>query len=236
MYAAEMARSRRLPRASALAGTAIVLIAVGVALAHGAGTPMTPARGSSRTSCPPPGGHLIAHDRSVRVYRSGAEQPTAMLVAACLVGRSGHMTLLGPPSGCCRGMRRSVAQFKLAGEVLGYVETQFGVDSGTTSLDVVDVASRRVLHSIAAGHYVDAGLIFSEGVSDFLVTARGSVAWIVARSEGRGASTLSVHAAARTGAPAVLDQGSDIGPRSLSLSGGVLSWSRGGTRRSAPMP
>jgi hypothetical protein len=146
------------------------------------------------------------------------------------------MTLLPAPSPGQRGLHRSVGQFRLAGHVAGYIETQFGVDSGTTSLIVVDVSTRHTIRMLPAGTYVDAGIIFREGVTDFLVTPHGSIAWIIARSEHRAAPLLTVHVAARSGPARTLDEGGDIGESSLALAGGTVSWWHAGSERTAPMP
>jgi hypothetical protein len=180
--------------------------------------------------CPPPGAVVLAHGPETRVYSSG--RPA--VVRACVLGRPGAMTLLPAPSS--PGPHRSVGQFRVAGAIVGYIESQFGVDSGSTTLRVADVASRRVLRRIPTGHYVDAGLIFREGATDLLVTARGTVAWISARSARGAQSQLAVHVAAGSGPQRVLDEGPEIDGRSLSLSRGTLSWTDAGRRRSATMP
>jgi hypothetical protein len=142
------------------------------------------------------------------------------------------MTLLSSRSQ--RHFFGSVGQFVLAGDFVGYIETQHGVDSGTTTLIVVDVASRRTLHRVAAGHYVDAGFVFSEGVTDLVVSNRGSVAWITERRTLEEQRTVQV--VGPTGIATVADASTTIGSASLRLSGHTLSWSDGGVRRTAPMP
>ena len=101
---------------------------------------------------------------------------------------------------------------------------------------MVDVGARRVLHSIRAGSYADAGLIFREAVQRFIVTSRGSVAWTATRSEHGRPGPASVHAASREGEPVLLDSGEAIDAGSLALSGSTLSWSDAGTERTAPLP
>ncbi len=149
------------------------------------------------------------------------------------------MTLLPARSKRHFALHHSVGQFRLAGDFVGYIETQFGVDSGTTTLIVVDVASRRRLHEIAAGHYVDAGFVVSEDVTDFVVSNRGSVAWITERGK-RGlngsAEERTVQVVGPTGIATVADESTTIDPVSLRLSGHTLIWSDGGMRRTAPMP
>jgi hypothetical protein len=147
------------------------------------------------------------------------------------------MTLL--PAGSHRPFRlyQSVGRFVLAGDFVGYIETQSGVDSGTSALIVVDVASGRRLHEVAAGHYVDAGFVFSEDVTDFVVNNHGSVAWITERQKRGGFEEgRTVQVVGPTGITTVIDASTTIDPTSLRLSGHTLSWSDGGMKRTVPMP
>jgi hypothetical protein len=187
---------------------------------------------STSPGCPAAGAKTIARDGSVRVYRVGPEGP----VVACRMGHSGHMTLLAKPAPCCHGLRGSVGSFQLAGPIVGYIETQFGVDSGSSKLILVDVASRRVLRSIDGGSYVDAGLILSERIASFALDSHGSLAWVASRSEHRQPAQLSVHDAAPHRPPATLDEGPSIDPHSLRLSNGRLSWSNAGVTRTVSIP
>ncbi len=129
-----------------------------------------------------------------------------------------------------------MGDFELAGDILGYSETQFGVDSGTTRVVIADVARRRIIRSIEGGNYVDAGLILSEGVDSFVLSSTGAVAWIRSRSEHRQLTDVVVYAAPRVGDASVLDKGTSIDPASLRLSGTTISWVDGGARRTAAMP
>jgi hypothetical protein len=222
---------RRLACLAVLAATAVAAALTGL------GREELPASAAVQLRpCVPARAHVLAKDAVVRVYEPAAtyrgEAPSA--IYACLAGHRGHMTLL-PPNPQIHA-HRSLGAFQLAGAVVGYIATQFGVDSGTTTLVVVDVASRRVLRSLEAGHYVDAGFILAEGVQQFLVSPRGSLAWISYRSEHRAPKEYAVHAAAPEQPPRVLDEGRDIGGSSLALAGGTLSWRHGADERSAPLP
>ena len=185
-------------------------------------------------SCAGRGARVLARSAALAIYetrpRTGGP-PRAVL--ACLSGHRGHMTLLAPTR---LNQHTSLARFELAGHVAAYLETQFGVDSGTTKLVVVDVGARRVLHAIEAGSYVDAGIVFAEAVIRFLVSSRGSVAWTVTREDHRGPAIESVWAVGREGAPALLDSGQAIDAGSLARAGTTLSWTDEGTQRTAPMP
>jgi hypothetical protein len=218
----------------ALVAVAVGLFAYATGMSSAASTSRAPRHG-----CPPLGAHVIAQDRVLRVYSTGARSSDAYSVRACRRGASASMTLLSASPQRHFGLHHSVGRFVLAGDFVGYIETQFGVDSGTTTLVVVDVASRRTLHEIAAGHYVDAGFVFSEGVTDFVVSNRGSVAWITERGRRGFRGSLeerTVQVVGPTGIATVADASTAIEPTSLRLSGHTLSWSDAGVRRTAPMP
>jgi hypothetical protein len=175
-----------------------------MALAAGVGA--VPAEGVApakhAATCAAPRTRTLANSDALRIYETRPRPggpPRAVL--ACLSGHRGHMTLLAPTR---LNQHTSLARFELAGHVAAYLETQFGVDSGTRKLVVVDVGARRVLHAIEAGSYIDAGLIFDEAVVQFLVSSHGSLAWTVTREEHRGPPVESVWAVGREGAHAAL--------------------------------
>jgi hypothetical protein len=216
------AHSRRAALVAATCGA--MLVVAGAA---------APARASAHATCPPVHAHVIARDHVLRVYSAAGSGPFATATYACLVSSGARLTLLATP----HGFGVSLGRTALAGYVVAYLVTRFGVDSGSTSLEVADVAARHKLRSLPVGRYVDAGLLGAETVTSLVVDAHGAVAWI-SSSHGPGISgtVLAVHAASRTGAPRTLDEGSAIDPARLSLSGGVLSWFDGGVGRTAAMP
>lgn len=218
-----MSAGARRPVLAALAATAC---AAGLAAPAG--------QASSPSSCVPRGGRVLAHDRRVRVY----ETPQR-LFAACLQGRRSRVTLFQQRSPCCLA-GRGPERIALAGTFLAYLLTTSGVDSGQTTLTVLDVASHRTLRRIEVGHYVDAGLLGAERATDLVLAANGAVAWIAARHghgpAPSGPEDIAVHAAGPTGPPIVLDESPAIGESSLALSGTTLSWSHGGATRTARMP
>jgi len=217
-------------RSATAAAMAALAASLGAAL-PGAGAA---APGDRGRGCAAPASRVLARGAAMRIYETRPPAAGgARAVLACLAGHRGHMTLLAPTQ---LNRHTSLARFLLAGHVAGYLETQFGVDAGTTKLVVVDVGARRVLHAIEAGSYVDAGLIFREAVVRFVLTSRGSVAWSVTREDHHQGAVASVYAAPREGPPSLLDSGAAIEAGSLSLTGVTLSWTDGGSPRAAPMP
>ena len=77
-------------------------------------------------------------------------------------------------------------------------------------------------------------------VTGLAVVVLGFVVGLVAL--GSGAASLAAAAVpgttvcATTGPISVLDEGADIGPTSLSLTGHTLTWWRGGIEKSAALP
>jgi hypothetical protein len=201
-------------------------LAAAVALALGA-----PAA-SGAPGCAPAGARILARDAAVRVYETVPKNGRA--IAACLVGHSGRMTLLAAQPH--PGLHRTLSRFELAGHIVAYVETQFGVDSGTSTLVVADVGTRHILRSLEAGSYADAGILDRRSVTRFVITTRGSIAWISEQTQHEQLVEVAVHAAPSRGPVVLLDSGRDIDPSSLRLSGSTLSWSRAGSQRSARMP
>jgi len=182
--------------------------------------------------CVPAGARVLARDAAVRVYETVPK--SGPLIAACLVGHTGHMTLLAPEPHV--PLHRSLGRFALAGRIVAFLETQFGVDSGTSTLVVVDVGARRVLRAVAAGWYADAGILDRRSVTRFVLTPRGSIAWISEQTRHEQLVEAAVYAAGREGSVRLLESGADIDPNVLRLSGATLSWSRAGSPRTATMP
>jgi hypothetical protein len=212
------------------------LAAVPLALGAGGGHAHRAGRPAGLRHCAPAGTRLLAGNGVVRVYSWSSSTGPPGPTEACVVRTGARMTLESGPSRRFPGLHRSVGDFELAGSIVGYIETQFGVDSGTTQLVVADVASRRILRSIKGGQYIDAGIISSQGVRRFVLTPRGAVAWVTTTSRSRRLQGVTVYAAPPAGRAVVLDEGLAIDPASLRLSGSTLSWTDGGATRTARMP
>ncbi len=187
---------------------------------------------SGAPGCAPAGARVLARDATVRVYETVPKSGRA--IGACLVGHAGHMTLLAAQPHV--GLHRSLGRFELAGRIVAFLETRFGVDSGTSTLVVADIGARRILRSVHAGSYADAGILDRRSVTRFVLTARGSIAWISEHTQRQQLVEVAVHAAPPHGAAVLLDSGRDIDPNLLRLSGSTLSWSRAGSEHTATMP
>jgi hypothetical protein len=164
---------------------------------------------------------------------SRAEHPLAQEgTYACLLGRGTTVALAKPSRYCCN----SIGHVTLAGPIVAYTDSFHGVDSGCTSIAVVNVASRRTLLTrTQVACSVDAGFIAFGEVTDLVVTSRGSVAWIVHKGNQQVAG-FEVHSTLTSGVTALLAEGPAIVPGSLRLSGHVVSWENAGYRKSGHLP
>ncbi|HXD53366.1 MAG TPA: hypothetical protein VN618_01300 [Solirubrobacteraceae bacterium] len=180
----------------------------------------------------------------MRVYRpkASANNRNALPVVACLLDRRTRMTLVAVPSPAADPRRRRpgyLERIAIEGDIAAYVVgRRTGVDTGSSTLTIADIARRIVLREAPAGSSVDAGFVFSSGITALDVAPDGSAAWIERRSRSpRSRSPESeVFAAARKGPIEVLDDGPGVEPKSLYLSDQTVNWVDDGITRSAPLP
>jgi hypothetical protein len=130
----------------------------------------------------------------------------------------------------------SIGHIVLAGTIVAFTDSTHRVDTGSTSIVVVNVAARRILLTIpGVGGFIDACIISFRDVTDLVVTDRGAVAWIVRKGVNCRTTTFEVHSAHASGAQSLLEEGPAIVPGSLRVSGQAASWESGGQRRSASL-
>jgi hypothetical protein len=185
-----------------------------------------------RSRCAPPHAQTIAKNRYIRVYSLQGSAPGQGGTYACLLRRGNTVALARR-----RQFRPdSIDHIVLAGTIVAYTDSTHGVDTGSTDIVVVNVASRRTLRTIpGAGGFVDACVIGFSDVTDLVVTDRGSVAWIVRKGANCTTATFEVHSARASGAPVLLEEGPAIVPGSLRVSGQAVSWENSGQRKSASL-
>lgn len=210
-------------------GCALVLVAtlaLGIASAGAA-----PAH---RATCDSRGALVLAQNREVRVYSRNAERPVDGIYA-CLRRTGRTITIARPGRRALRGF--AVAHITLAGAIVAYTSSTHGVDTGSTSIEVLDVADGHVILTVpqAAG-FVDACVIQFRRITDLLVTARGSIAWILEKGSDCKTTTLQLYSAQVSAAPALLDEGPTIASESLRLHEGAVSWEDNGRVVSARLP
>jgi hypothetical protein len=186
--------------------------------------------------CRPAHERTIVVDRQVRIYSLPASRdvplPAGRATYACLLA-SGRTVRLNehPPFA-------SISHVALSGTIVAYVTTTVAVDTGSSSVTVRDLAHKRTLVEAAAYTYTAPVPVENfTSVTDLVLTRHGSVAWI-GQSSGIVQTTpdYQVNTALAGGQEAIRDHGATIGPRSLRLSSGSVSWQHGTQMDSAPLP
>jgi hypothetical protein len=150
--------------------------------------------------------------------------------------RTGRTVTIARPAR--RALRGSaVEHITLAGVMVAYTSSTHGVDTGSTSIEVLDVADGHVVLKVpqAAG-FVDPCVIQFHRITDLLVTVRGSIAWILEKGSHCKTTTLQLYSAQVSGTPVLLDEGPTIASESLRLHDGVVSWEGSGRVVSARLP
>jgi hypothetical protein len=130
-----------------------------------------------------------------------------------------------------------MSDYRLAGTIVAYADRSFGVDSGCTSIIVIDVATRRQLRAIyQVACYSDARVLRFGEITDLVVSPDGSTAWIVGEGADWHVTNFTVHIAGPSGSPLLVDSGPDIVAGSLRLFGSIVTWERAGQHLSAGLP
>lgn len=175
--------------------------------------------------CGPAGAATLAASSEARIYRQGQS------VYACAPGH-GAPYRIGSAGTCLNSTRIGVAS--AAGTLAAYAATRCGIDTGSTTIVVLDIASRHKLAGLdsyagraAPESYADVGSIVAD--------RSGHAAWIV--SEGSIVAhkkTIEVVRRLRDGGQ-VVASGSTIALASLRLRGSTISWTAGAARHTAPL-
>lgn len=128
-----------------------------------------------RRSCVPRNVQIVAENARVRVYTVGGGESQPKRVFACLMPRGTPVRL----GGTKRMWPHAMSDYRLAGTIVAYADRSFGVDSGCTSIIVIDVATRRQLRAIyQVACYSDAHVLRFGEITDLVVSPDGSTAWI----------------------------------------------------------
>jgi hypothetical protein len=190
-------------------------------------------------SCLPQQAHALAEDRDVRIYSIearhavGGRQYTHEVMYACLL-RNGSTLKLTEPHHHRPASNELVA---LDGTMVAYAYSDVGVDTGSTEIIVANAASHRIVLTVPdAASFVDACIISFRELKDLVVTARGSVAWMLRTGHGCQTETFQVYDESVSGEPTLLDEGLGIDPKSLRSSSRSVIWGDGGQQRYAPLP
>ncbi len=217
------AKHTRLPAQQIACAVVLAATLVAGAIATRTGAAATPAHSPT---CDPHGAHVLAQNRQARVYTRMAKRASEGIYA-CLRRTGRTVTIARPGRRALRGF--AVEHITLAGAMVAYTSSTHGVDTGDTSIEVLNVAHGHVVLRVpqAAG-FVNACVIQFRRITDLLVTARGSIAWILEKGSHCKTTTLQVYSAQVSGAPILLDEGPTIASESLRLHDRAVSWEDGG--------
>jgi hypothetical protein len=200
-----------------------------------------PAAQADVGTCPPPGARTLLSDEGARVYSLPSEGPFATpggkpvrTVYGCLPAAAGPITLgttLTVPD-LPTIDPRTVA---LSAPWVAYSLTEPGTDSTQADVALRSLATGKLGKRVGAGPYPIGPESFSK-VTGIVVDEAGAFAWI---STGNSIilplRAREVAAVDSDGKRQTLDTAVDIDPHSLVLHGRRLSWTDGGTGRSAAL-
>ena len=215
-------------RAMASLGVRIGL-AVGLVTLFCAAAP--PASDAARL-CRPSGAKVVALGTQGAVYKTGRTQATIRYVACH--GRRTKPLFLGGDD-CFNADEPS--QFVIAGRLLAYVNTTCDTVSGSDTVFVVDLRTRkRRYHAPATSTPAAAADVYA-GVESLVIARGGEVAWITSyQVPGGQPRTYEVRRSTPVrGESLLLDTGTDVLVDSLAVSPNLVYWTRGSAARSAPL-
>jgi hypothetical protein len=204
---------------------AIVALAAAV-LAAGASSSSAAPR-----TCRPVGAKAVIASTEGVVYRVGRRRDTTRFVA-CRTRRSRPLALGG--ADCFNA--EAPSQFVMARRWLGFVSSSCDTVSGTDTIVVVDLRSRKRRVAATASRTPAARDDPYAQATQIALARSGEIAWIVSFVTG-GTRTYEVrrsNPALRTES-VLLDAGPEVAADSLAAGANLFYWTRGGTARSAPL-
>jgi hypothetical protein len=187
---------------------------------------VAPRNSRHRSSCLPSNAHTLMTNENVRIYTlTGSRGGTY----ACVFD-GGHTVALATKA----APREAIAPIALAGTTVGYGDAFSATDVGGANVAVLDVASGHQLIDVPATTPPTGPESFSS-VLTLVVTRGGAVAWIGRKSGVFEPTLLEVHSARSSHSASLLDQGPNIVPDSLRVSGGTVYWQNANRRAAAPL-
>jgi hypothetical protein len=184
--------------------------------------PAAPAATSTAAKCSPKGSTAILATEDARVFeKRNAKDKEQFDVFACRYA-TGKVVKLGVRF---RGDPTGVGTFRLAGRYVGFVDND--CDACDPQITVYDLANGKAKRDVDAAQ----GDTGEPGVGGFVLTASGSIAWIVVGDETRVFKSDGASPKAAT----LLDGAKDVDADSLALAGKRVYWSRGGAPQTATL-
>jgi hypothetical protein len=210
-------------------GVRIVLLA-GLSTAL-LGVPAAPSHAAAPL-CRPAAAKALVSSTEGTVYKVGRRR-AAIRYVACHGRRTKPLRLGG--SDCFNADEPS--QFIIAGRWLAYVNTTCDTVSGSDTVIVVDLRTRKRRYQATATSTPAAAADVYAGVERLLVVRTGDAAWIASYVPAQAQPRVyEVRRSTPTRSEsALLDAGTDVLPDSLAVSPGLVYWTRGAVPRSAPL-
>ena len=192
---------------------------------------LAPASNAARL-CRPSGAKVVAAGTHGAVYKVGRTRATIRYVA-CYGRRTKRLSLGGDD--CFNADAPS--QFVIAGRQLAYVNTTCDTISGSDTVMVVDLRTRKRRYHAPATATPAASADVYAGVEALVIARGGEVAWVATyQVPGGPPRTYEVRRSTPVrGESLLLDTGTDVPPDSLAVSPNLVYWTRGSAPRSAPL-
>jgi hypothetical protein len=203
-------------------------VIVALAATGAAAAPVADAE--ARRPCRPAGAKALLRSTEGTVYRAGRSRDTTRYVA-CHGATTKPIALGG--TDCFNA--EAPSQFVIARRWLGFVSTSCDTVSGTDTIVVVDLRSRRRRVTATASRTPAAREDPYAHATQVALARSGEIAWIVSFVSA-GARTYEVRRSTPAASESVLlDAGPDVAADSLAAGATRFYWTRGEAARSAPL-
>jgi hypothetical protein len=186
-------------------------------------TPRAADGAAQQRACAARGSRTLAANGTSRVYVLPNED-----VFACRYAK-GRRVLLGTVDDCIAG--NVASRFRLAGRYVGYVSRECATTDDTDTVVVKELNGARTVHAAPATGSAATSLPGASVVSELVMTAHGTAAWIGVRDQPE----VWVTSSGAGGGESRVDTGADIDRRSLALSGAGFYYRKGATALFSPL-
>jgi len=182
--------------------------------------------------CRPAGAKALVTSTEGTVYKAGRSRDTTRYVA-CHGRRTKPLQLGG--ADCFNAQAPS--RFVIAGRWLAYVSLSCDTVSGSDTVIVVDLRTRKRRYQATATSTPAAAADVYAGVERLLVVRAGDVAWVASYVPAQGRPRVyEVRRSTPTrNESALLDSGTDVLADSLAVSPSLVYWTRDAAPRSVPL-
>lgn len=220
---------RSSPAIAVLCGTAYVVLFVAAPGSHG-----------QKASCGPTSAQTVMADTAARIYRvPTGHSPLGTLYKyyGCTVGNAKSKLLTTSALSrvrvfsCVASECGSVRAIRLRGAKVGVIVDRHGVDTGSSTLTVRDLAGGHVLHTVQTNRVIGYG----DSLITYVLAPSGNVAWATETTSPDFGPHGTIHRAIGH-TVTTLDKGPNVRASPLRLRGDTVEWIDGGKQRHASLP